>query len=190
MLRRFVGVIRPHTQRKLAEYLASLTEDFPTWPRMNLLGLPSVRALLPELAAPGLQPLSTAAVLIERAIFITSPLERRKKKDTEVVWVVGEPVEVRVWLTNTMAFEVPVNGIALLTEGAPFAAAASRLVLPPSAAPVELVLHGRPHAAGTVHIRGCLERAFNLECEHLVRADGRAMHAYVPPSPLQMPSMY
>ena len=59
----------------------------------------------------GLDPHELVQAATEKSIFIVSQF--KKKKEMKIMWVVNEQVYVSVVISNSMAFPIPLQAIAL-----------------------------------------------------------------------------
>lgn len=104
--------------------------------------------------------------------FIYTPAKgNENEKSAEVVWVVGEPVQVLVDLANPCAFEVNVESISLSVESGEIEAFPISVVLPPNTSQV-LSLSGLPLSVGSLVVRGCIVQCFGVVTEHLFEEVG------------------
>lgn len=102
--------------------------------------------------------------------FIYTPFVRgidaASESKQDIVWVVGEPVQVLVELANPCAFEVFVESIYLSVESGDFEAYPASVTLPSNS--TELIsLSGTPLKEGILSLRGCIVHCFNVITEHL-----------------------
>ena len=95
-----------------------------------------------------------------------------------------ETLHFHVTLSNPLQFEIVVQRIWLATEGVPFHAHPESLTLEPCSEGHRLLLSGRPMESGTLKVKGCFIRTFNLLHEHLVDEVGNG----VPPLQPQLTS--
>lgn len=83
----------------------------------------------------------------------------------EVIWVVGEPVQVIVEIANPCAFEVFVQSIYLSVDAVDFEAYPAVGILPSNSSQF-LSLSGIPLEEGPVSLRGCIVHCFDVITEH------------------------
>lgn len=86
----------------------------------------------------------------------------------ELVWVVGEPVQVLVELANPCGFDLLVNSIYLSVHSGNFTAFPISVTLPPNSSKV-ISLSGIPTKIGPVNIPGCLVHCFGVITEHFFK---------------------
>ncbi|KAK9080017.1 hypothetical protein SSX86_001692 [Deinandra increscens subsp. villosa] len=86
----------------------------------------------------------------------------------ELVWVVGEPVQVLVELANPCGFDLLVNSIYLSVHSGNFDAFPISVTLPPNSSKV-ISLSGIPTKVGPVNIPGCLVHCFGVITEHFFK---------------------
>ncbi|KAL5713147.1 hypothetical protein ACHQM5_015252 [Ranunculus cassubicifolius] len=89
-------------------------------------------------------------------------------KQQELVWIVGEPVQVLVELANPCGFDLMVESIYLSVHSGNFDAFPIRVSLPPNSAKV-IPLSGMPTSVGPVMIPGCIVHCFGVITEHLFK---------------------
>lgn len=103
--------------------------------------------------------------------FIYTPFSKGEPNDTskqELIWVVGEPVQVLVELANPCGFNLRVDSIYLSAHSGNFDAFPISVDLPPNSSKV-ITLSGIPTVAGLVTIPGCTVHCFGVITEHLFR---------------------
>ncbi|MCO5566432.1 hypothetical protein L7F22_020109 [Adiantum nelumboides] len=102
--------------------------------------------------------------------FIYTPFARGNDSTAdikqEIVWVVGEPLHVRVELANPCAFEVFVESIYLSVESGDFEAYPATVTLAPNSTEL-MSLSGTPLKESTLSLRGCIVHCFSVITEHL-----------------------
>nr|XP_043611376.1 trafficking protein particle complex II-specific subunit 120 homolog [Erigeron canadensis] len=100
--------------------------------------------------------------------FIYTPF---RKKDLifptkqDLIWVIGEPVQVLVELANPCGFDLTINSIFLSVHSGNFDAFPVSLTLPSNSSKV-LSLSGVPTKEGPVSIPGCIVHCFGVLTEH------------------------
>lgn len=103
--------------------------------------------------------------------FIYTPFSKGESIDSskqELIWIVGEPVQVLVELANPCGFDLMVESIYLSVHSGNFDAFPIRVHLPPNSAKV-IPLSGMPTSVGPVIIPGCIIHCFGVITEHLFR---------------------
>ncbi|KAF9625856.1 hypothetical protein IFM89_027633, partial [Coptis chinensis] len=103
--------------------------------------------------------------------FIYTPFSKGEPNDSskqELVWIVGEPIQVLVELANPCGFDLVVESIYLSVHSGNFDAFPIRVSLPPNSAKV-IPLSGMPTSVGPVTIPGCIVHCFGVITEHLFR---------------------
>ncbi|KAK2973346.1 hypothetical protein RJ640_015101 [Escallonia rubra] len=83
----------------------------------------------------------------------------------ELIWIVGEPVQVLVELANPCGFELIVDSIYLSVHSGNFDAFPISVNLPPNSSKV-ISLSGIPSKVGPVTIPGCIVHCFGVITEH------------------------
>lgn len=103
--------------------------------------------------------------------FIYTPFSKGEPSDSskqELIWIVGEPVEVLVELANPCGFNLRVDSIYLSVHSSNFDAFPVSVDLPPNSSKV-ITLSGIPTSVGLVTIPGCIVHCFGVITEHLFR---------------------
>ncbi|MFS7996795.1 putative TRAPP II complex, Trs120 protein [Helianthus anomalus] len=103
--------------------------------------------------------------------FIYTPFSKGESTNNskqELVWVVGEPVQVLVELANPCGFDLLVNSIYLSVHSGNFDAFPISVTLPPNSSKV-ISLSGIPTKVGPVNIPGCLVHCFGVITEHFFK---------------------
>ncbi|GMG98966.1 hypothetical protein Nepgr_000806 [Nepenthes gracilis] len=101
--------------------------------------------------------------------FIYTPFSKGEANNSnkqELVWVVGEPVQVLVELANPCGFDLRVDSIYLSVPTGNFDAFPISVTLPPISSKV-ITLSGIPTSVGPITILGCLVHCFGVITEHL-----------------------
>lgn len=86
----------------------------------------------------------------------------------ELIWIVGEPVQILVELANPCGFDLRVDSIYLAVPSGNFDAFPVTVNLPPNSSKV-VTLSGIPTSVGTVTIPGCTVHCFGVITEHLFK---------------------
>lgn len=103
--------------------------------------------------------------------FIYTPFSKGDTNDgnkQELIWIVGEPVQVLVELANPCGFDLVVDSIYLSIHSGNFDPFPVSVSLPPNSARV-ISLSGIPTSVGPVTIPGCTIHCFGVITEHLFR---------------------
>ncbi|KAL9231508.1 hypothetical protein vseg_006731 [Gypsophila vaccaria] len=103
--------------------------------------------------------------------FIYTPFSKgdaNSNSKQELIWVVGEPVQVLVELANPCGFDLVVDSIYLSVSTGNFNAFPISVTLPPNSSKV-IPLSGIPTAMGPISIPGCIAHCFGVITEHLFR---------------------
>ncbi|BFI25493.1 trafficking protein particle complex subunit 9 [Marchantia polymorpha subsp. ruderalis] len=181
LVRGHYPLITPSAQFGLATALVTAAERLPPGTRCSDPALPFVRLhsyprLPPELEVvkrfPGKKEWWVGASSV--GPFIYTPFTSKgneSENSAEVIWVVGEPVQVLVDLSNPCAFEVYVESICLSVESGEIEAFPVSVVLPPNTSQV-LSLSGLPLSVGSLVVRGCIVQCFGVVTEHLFEEAG------------------
>eukprot|EP00250_Pteridium_aquilinum_P010698 c19573_g1_i1 orf=677-4231(-) len=177
LLRGHYPLITPSDQAKLAGALTTAARQLPPGTRCSDPCLPFVRLhSVPSLPlqmeivmrTPGKKEWWTGAA--PSGPFIYTPFAKggdsTSESKQEIVWVVGEPVQVLVELANPCAFEVSVESIYLSVESGDFEAYPAVLTLPSNSSQL-ISLSGTPLKERAISLRGCIVHCFNVITEHL-----------------------
>lgn len=103
--------------------------------------------------------------------FIYTPFSKGELSSSnkhEMIWVVGEPVQVLVDLANPCGFEVKVDSIYLSVHSENFDAFPISVNLPSNSSKV-ITLSGIPTKEGPVAIPGCIVHCFGVITEHFFK---------------------
>lgn len=175
LLRSYYPLITPAGQNGLASALANSAERLPSGTRCADPALPFIR-----LHSFPLHPSQMDIVKRNPARedwwagsapsgpFIYTPFSKGEPNDSskqELVWVVGEPVQVLVELANPCGFDLMVDSIYLSVNSENFDAFPISVNLPPNSSRV-IMLSGIPTSVGPVTIPGCTVHCFGVITEH------------------------
>ncbi|KAJ0243268.1 Trafficking protein particle complex II-specific subunit 120 [Hirschfeldia incana] len=178
LLRWHYPLITPSGQNGLANSLANSADRLPSGTRCADPALPFVRLFS--------FPLHSSQVdIVKRnparedwwtgsapsGPFIYTPFSKGDANDSskqELIWVVGEPVQVLVELANPCCFDLRVDSIYLSAHSKNFDAFPVSVDIPPNSAKV-ITLSGIPTAVGPVTIPGCTVHSFGVITEHVFR---------------------
>ncbi|OVA11581.1 TRAPP II complex [Macleaya cordata] len=178
LLRSYYPLITPAGQSGLASALANSAERLPSGTRCADPALPFIRLhsfpLHPSQMDivkrnPGREEWWVGAA--PSGPFIYTPFSKGEPNDSskqEVIWIIGEPVQVLVELANPCGFDLMVNSIYLSVHSGNFDAFPISVSLPPNSAKV-ITLSGIPISVGPVTIPGCIIHCFGVITEHLFR---------------------
>ncbi|KAL9659900.1 hypothetical protein QQ045_024710 [Rhodiola kirilowii] len=178
LLRSYYPLITPAGQNGLASALANSAERLPSGIRCADPALPFIR-----LHSFPIHPLKVD--LIKRSParedwwagsapsgpFIYTPFSKGDTNDNskqEMLWIVGEPVQVLVELANPCGFDLVVDSIYLSVHTGNIDAIPISVKLPPNSSKV-ISLSGIPTAVGSVKIPGCTVHCFGVITEHLFK---------------------
>lgn len=103
--------------------------------------------------------------------FIYTPFSKGEPNNIgkqELIWVVGEPVQVLVELANPCGFDLRVDSIYLSVHSENFNAFPVTVNLPPNSSKV-ITLSGIPTSVGPLTIPGCTVHCFGVITEHLFK---------------------
>ncbi|CAI9092639.1 OLC1v1027940C1 [Oldenlandia corymbosa var. corymbosa] len=179
LLRSYYPLITPAGQTGLASALANSAERLPSGTRCADPALPFVR-----LHSFPLHPSQMDIVKRNPARedwwagsapsgpFIYTPFSKgdphQSGSKQELIWVVGEPVQVLVELANPCGFDVNVDSIYLSVHSENFDAFPISINLPANSSKV-ITLSGIPTKVGPVTIPGCIIHCFGVITEHLFK---------------------
>ena len=196
-------------QSGLTSSLTALSASLPVNTRVNCLGLPALRQLIPialdadhQPHSESVAPEATSAVgRLQRVseavseVFLFSPDDdeesvgrsfSKKRRLQRATAVCGEVIQVEALLGNPLRLPLHVQSIQLRASGVHFAPHSTHLVLPPETPLTSVVLTGKTMSAGRLRIHGCLIRCFNLLSEHPVDRTGEG----IPPPHVRCPSLH
>ncbi|KAG9456226.1 hypothetical protein H6P81_000734 [Aristolochia fimbriata] len=178
LLRSYYPLITPAGQSGLASALTSSAEKLPSGTRCADPALPFVR-----LHSFPVHP--SQVDIIKRnpnkedwwtgsapsGPFIYTPFSKGEPSDSnkqDLIWIVGEPVQVLVELANPCGFDLFVDSIYFSAHSGNIDAFPISVSLPPNSAKV-ISLSGIPTSDGPVTIPGCTVHCFGVITEHLFR---------------------
>ncbi|XP_077214757.1 TRS120 [Tasmannia lanceolata] len=178
LLRSYYPLITPAGQSGLASALANSAERLPSGTRCADPALPFIRLhsfpIHPSQVdivkrSPGKEDWWTGSA--PSGPFIYTPFSKGDTNDSnkqDLIWIVGEPVQVLVELANPCGFDLIVDSIYLSVHSGNFDAFPIGVRLPPNSAKV-ISLSGIPTSVGPVTIPGCTVHCFGVITEHLFR---------------------
>ncbi|XP_047337379.1 trafficking protein particle complex II-specific subunit 120 homolog [Impatiens glandulifera] len=178
LLRSHYPLITPPGQNRLASALTNSAERLPSGTRCADPALPFVR-----LHSFPLHP--SQMDIVKRnsgredwwagsapsGPFIYTPFSKGESNQggkQELIWVVGEPVQILVELANPCGFEFMVDSIYLLVHSQNFDAFPISVNLPPNSSKV-ITLSGVPTKVGPITIPGCIVHCFGVITEHVFK---------------------
>lgn len=103
--------------------------------------------------------------------FIYTPFSKGDTNNSskqELIWVVGEPVQVLVELANPCGFDLAVDSIYLSVSTGNFDAFPISVTLSSNSSKV-IALSGIPTSVGPITVPGCIVHCFGVITEHLFR---------------------
>ncbi|XP_073024853.1 trafficking protein particle complex II-specific subunit 120 homolog [Primulina eburnea] len=178
LIRSYYPLITPSGQNGLAVALANSADRLPLGTRCGDPALPFVRLHS--------FPLQTSpADIVKRNLaredwwvgsapsgpFIYTPFSKGEQNNSnkqELIWVVGEPVQVLVELANPCGFELIVDSIYLSVHSENFDSFPISVNLPPNSSKV-ITLCGIPTKEGPIAIPGCIVHCFGIITEHFFK---------------------
>ncbi|KAG8656824.1 hypothetical protein MANES_03G011700v8 [Manihot esculenta] len=178
LLRSYYPLITPAGQNGLASALTNSAERLPSGTRCADPALPFVRLY-------SFPPYPCQMDIIKRnparedwwagsapsGPFIYTPFSKGEPNDSskqELIWIVGEPVQVLVELANPCGFNLRVDSIYLSVRSGNFDAFPVSVDLPPNSSKL-ITLSGIPTSVGSVTIPGCTVHCFGVVTEHLFK---------------------
>ncbi|KAJ6743890.1 TRAFFICKING PROTEIN PARTICLE COMPLEX SUBUNIT 9 [Salix viminalis] len=185
LLRSYYPLITPVGQNGLARALANSSERLPSGTRCSDPALPFVRLYsFPQH--------SSQMDIVKRnparedwwagsapsGPFIYTPFSNGQPNDSskkELIWVVGEPVQILVELANPCGFNLKVDSIYLSVHSGNLDPFPISIDLPPHSSKV-VTLSGIPTSVGLVTIPGCTVHCFGVITEHLFRDVDNLLH--------------
>lgn len=178
LLRSYYPLITPAGQNGLLNALTNSAERLPSGTRSADPALPFIRLhsfpLHPSQMDivkrnPAREDWWTGAA--PSGPFIYTPFSKGEPNHgnkQELVWVVGEPVQVLVELANPCGFDLMVDSIYLSVHSENFDAFPISVNLPANTSKV-ITLSGIPTKVGQVNIMGCIVHCFGVITEHLFK---------------------
>ncbi|XP_052173250.1 trafficking protein particle complex II-specific subunit 120 homolog [Diospyros lotus] len=178
LLRSYYPLITPAGQNGLASALANSAERLPSGTRCADPSLPFIRLhsfplhfLQMDIVKRHPAREDWWAGSAPSGPFIYTPFSKGGTNHTskqELIWVVGEPVQVLVELANPCGFDLMVDSIYLSGHSGNFDAFPISVNLPPNSSKV-ITLSGIPTKVGPVTIHGCIVHCFGVITEHLFK---------------------
>lgn len=178
LLRLHYPLITPAGQSGLANALTTSAERLPCGTRCADPALPFVRLYsIPSLPSqmeivkriPGKEDWWAGST--PSGPFIYTPFGKGDTSDDkkqEIIWIVGEPVQVLVELANPCTFELSVESIYLSVNSENFEAFPTSVTLLPNTSQI-ISLSGIPTSVGPLTVEGCIVHCFGVITEHLFR---------------------
>ncbi|XP_057834819.1 trafficking protein particle complex II-specific subunit 120 homolog isoform X2 [Cryptomeria japonica] len=174
LLRSHYPLITPTGQSGLANALTSSAERLPSGTRCADPALPFIRLHSIPMLPPQMETVKRNTGKKDwwsgsapSGPFIYTPFgESNDDKKQEIIWIVGEPVQVLVELANPCTFELAVESIYLSLPSESFEAFPSSVTLPPNTSQI-ISLSGIPISVGPLTVEGCIVRCFGVITEHL-----------------------
>ncbi|KAK1359172.1 trafficking protein particle complex II-specific subunit 120-like [Heracleum sosnowskyi] len=178
LLRSYYPLITPAGQNGLASALENSAERLPSGTRCADPALPFIRLHS--------FPLHNSQIdMIKRnparedwwagsapsGPFIYTPFSKGESTNSckqELIWIVGEPVQVLVELANPCGFDLIVDSIYLSVHSSNFDAFPISVDLPPNSSKV-IMLSGIPTKVGQVKVPGCIVHCFGVITEHFFK---------------------
>ncbi|KAI9192421.1 hypothetical protein LWI28_022741 [Acer negundo] len=185
LLRSYYPLITPAGQNGLASALSNSADRLPSGTRCADPALPFVRLYsFPFQSSqmdivkrnPGRE--DWWAGTAPSGPFIYTPFSKGEPNDNskqELVWIVGEPVQVLVELANPCGFDLSVDSIYLSAHSGNFDAFPISVNLPTNSSKV-ISLSGIPTSVGLVTIPGCTVHCFGVITEHLFKDVDNLLH--------------
>ncbi|CAI9759689.1 unnamed protein product [Fraxinus pennsylvanica] len=178
LLRSYYPLITPAGQNGLASALTNSAERLPLGTRLADPALPFIRLHSFPLHSSQMDIVKrdTAsedwwAGAAPSGPFIYTPFskgESNLSSKQELIWVVGEPVQVLVELANPCGFELMVDSIYLSVHSGNFNAFPITVNLLPNSSKV-ITLSGIPTKEGPISIPGCIVHCFGVISEHFFK---------------------
>ncbi|KAE8663428.1 TRS120 protein [Hibiscus syriacus] len=175
LLRSYYPLITPAGQNGLASALKNAAERLPSGTRCADPALPFIRVYSFPLHPsqmdivkrnPAREDWWAGSAL--PGPFIYTPFSKGESSDNskqDLVWIVGEPVQVFVELANPCGFDLEVDSIYLSVQSGNFDPFPLNVDLPPNSSQV-IMLSGIPTSVGQVVIPGCTVHCFGVITEH------------------------
>ncbi|XP_050388248.1 trafficking protein particle complex II-specific subunit 120 homolog isoform X2 [Argentina anserina] len=178
LLRSFYPLITPAGQNGLASALSNSADRLPSGTRCADPALPFIRLYSFPLHPSQMDIVKRNparedwwAGAANTGPFIYTPFSKGEPSDSskqELIWIVGEPVQILVELANPCGFDLKVDSIYLSVPSGNFDAFPVTVNLPPNSSKV-VTLSGIPTSVGPVTIPGCTVHCFGVITEHLFK---------------------
>ncbi|XP_057720746.1 trafficking protein particle complex II-specific subunit 120 homolog [Arachis stenosperma] len=178
LLRHYYPLITPAGQNGLANALSNSADRLPPGTRCADPALPFIRLhsfpLLPiqmDIVKRNPSRPDWWAGSAPSGPFIYTPFSKGDPinvKKQELIWVVGEPIQVMVELANPCGFDLRVDSIYLSVHSGNLDAFPMSVKLLPNSSKV-ITLSGIPTSVGPVTIPGCIVHCFGVITEHLFK---------------------
>lgn len=178
LLRSYYPLITPAGQNGLASALSNSADRLPSGTRCADPALPFIRLFSFPLHPSQMDIVKRNparedwwAGSAPSGPFIYTPFSKGDSNDSskqELIWVVGEPVQVLVELANPCGFDLRVDSIYLSVHSGNFDAFPVSVNLSTNSSKV-ITLSGIPTSVGPVTIPGCMVHCFGVVTEHIFR---------------------
>ncbi|CAK8569986.1 unnamed protein product [Lathyrus sativus] len=178
LLRSYYPLITPAGQNGLANALSNSSERLPSGTRCADPALPFIRVHSFPVHPRQMDIIKRNPAREDWWVgsapsgpFIYTPFSKgdtNNIKKQELVWIVGEPIQVLVELANPCGFDLRVDSIYLSVHSGNFDSFPVSISLLPNSSKV-ITLSGIPTSVGQVTIPGCIVHCFGVITEHLFR---------------------
>ncbi|XP_050125887.1 trafficking protein particle complex II-specific subunit 120 homolog isoform X2 [Malus sylvestris] len=178
LLRSYYPLITPAGQNGLASALSNSADRLPSGTRCADPALPFIRLYSFPLHPSQMDIVKRNparedwwAGAANTGPFIYTPFSKgdtNSNAKQDLIWIVGEPVQILVELANPCGFDLRVDSIYLSVPSGNFDAFPVTVNLPPNSSKV-ITLSGIPIAVGPVTIPGCTVHCFGVITEHLFK---------------------
>ncbi|CAB4266827.1 unnamed protein product [Prunus armeniaca] len=178
LLRSYYPLITPAGQNGLASALSNSADRLPSGTRCADPALPFIRLYSFPMHPSQMDIVKRNparedwwAGAANTGPFIYTPFSKgdaNTNTKQELIWIVGEPVQILVELANPCGFDLRVDSIYLSVPSGNFDAFPVTVNLPPNSSKV-VTLSGIPTSVGTVTIPGCTVHCFGVITEHLFK---------------------
>ncbi|XP_024163124.1 trafficking protein particle complex II-specific subunit 120 homolog isoform X2 [Rosa chinensis] len=178
LLRSYYPLITPAGQNGLASALSNSADRLPSGTRCADPALPFIRLYSFPLHPSQMDIVKRNparedwwAGAANTGPFIYTPFSKGEPSNNskqELIWIVGEPVQILVELANPCGFDLRVDSIYLSVPSGNFDAFPVTVNLPPNSSKV-VTLSGIPTSVGPVTIPGCTVHCFGVITEHLFK---------------------
>lgn len=178
LLRSYYPLITPAGQNGLASALSNSSDRLPSGTRCADPALPFIRLYSFPLHPSQMDIVKRNperedwwAGSAPSGPFIYTPFSKGESNESskqDLIWVVGEPIQVLVELANPCGFDLRVDSIYLSVHSGNFDAFPVSVNLPTNSSKV-ITLSGIPTSVGPVTIPGCMVHCFGVVTEHLFK---------------------
>jgi hypothetical protein len=148
---------------------------------LPLTEFPRIFSFRPKQFPPHLRPHRTSGATT-KGPFIVSHLHGKKHQRPEILWVIHDPAEIAMDITNPLDFELRVENMKLLWEGVVISACPSSLSLP-ACDKQDFTLTALPKEVGELQLIGYEHTVFGVRSKCRIKIAGNPLIKVVPTLP-------